>query len=122
MNPSSPSPRVRFAELLAALSRALDLADAEPMGHGMRTCLVALELAERVSLPAADARDVYFAALLVHAGAPGSGEEVARALHCDDRRALAALHRTDWSCDLAAFRWATRHLMPRSAPPRRALR
>ena len=42
------SSAVRSGELFAALSLATDLSTAQAMEHGLRTCLLAVELAERV--------------------------------------------------------------------------
>jgi len=50
---------VRFSEVLAALSFALDLSEGHPAGHSLRTCLIGMELANRLGLPLNDRRDLY---------------------------------------------------------------
>ena len=42
--------RLRLAEPLAALSLAIDLGLGQPMAHGLRTCLIALELGRALRL------------------------------------------------------------------------
>src|SRR5437899_11746736 len=57
-----------FAALLGALSRATDLAMGQPMGHSVRTCLVSMQLAERLRLPKALREEIFWVALLSHIG------------------------------------------------------
>ena len=65
----SPSERrIRVAEVVAALSLATDLGMGQPMQFAMRTCLVALLLAEAIGVSDADLRTTYFTALLRSAG------------------------------------------------------
>jgi hypothetical protein len=42
--------RLRLAELMAALSLATDLGMGQPLEQALRTCLIAIELAERMRL------------------------------------------------------------------------
>ena len=106
---------VRLAALLAALSPGLDLAEGQPLGHARRACLIGMRVGERLELPLADARDLYFTLLLKDAGGPGAGTALLARLGGDDRRARRDLRRADWSCDLWALRWAFRHT-PARAP------
>jgi len=48
-------PRVRLAEIVAALSLGVDLGFGQPMEHVLRQCLIALRVAERIG-PDEDAR------------------------------------------------------------------
>ena len=59
-----PTEAVRVSEVLAALSFALDLTEGEPMGHSLRTCLIGMELADRLSLSLQDRRDLYYASAI----------------------------------------------------------
>ncbi|HET9971313.1 MAG TPA: HD domain-containing phosphohydrolase, partial [Streptosporangiaceae bacterium] len=59
---------VRLAELLAALSLATDLGRGQPAEHTLRQCLIALRLAERLGMTAADRVVVYYASLVAGAG------------------------------------------------------
>ena len=108
-DPSTPTEPVRVAELLAALSLGPDLAEGEPMGHALRSCLFGMRLAERLSLPVAESRTLYFTLLAHHLGVPGCSPRLHDALGGDDRAAVRDLRRIDWSCDLQALRWAWRH-------------
>jgi HD-GYP domain-containing protein (c-di-GMP phosphodiesterase class II) len=109
VNSLAPAEPVRVSELLAALSLGLDLAEGQPMGHALRSCLVGMRLADRLGLPVFESRTLYFTLLAQSLGAPGCGPRLRAALGGDDRAALRDLRRVDWSCDLQALRWATTH-------------
>jgi HD-GYP domain-containing protein (c-di-GMP phosphodiesterase class II) len=54
--------------LLAALSTALDLTEGQLPGHSLRTCFLALRVADALGLLVQDRRDVFHAAFLKDAG------------------------------------------------------
>jgi HD-GYP domain-containing protein (c-di-GMP phosphodiesterase class II) len=64
---------VRLAELLCALSVSLDLAMAQPPEKSIRSCLVAMRLADRLHV--SDRRTVYYATLLRHLGCTATTHE-----------------------------------------------
>jgi hypothetical protein len=64
------SSSVRSAELFAALSLATDLGTGQAAEHGLRTCLLALELAELAGLDAQQAEDAYYLVRSQAAGYP----------------------------------------------------
>ncbi|MFI7061914.1 HD domain-containing phosphohydrolase [Kribbella sp. NPDC050124] len=64
---------VRLAELLCALSVTLDLAMAQEPEKSIRSCLVAMRLADRLGI--VDKRTVYYATLLRHLGCTATTHE-----------------------------------------------
>ena len=68
---------LRLAEPLCALSVTLDLAMAQPPEKSIRSCLVAIRLAQRLGLPAVEQRTVYYATLLRHLGCTATTHEEA---------------------------------------------
>jgi HD-GYP domain-containing protein (c-di-GMP phosphodiesterase class II) len=60
--------RARTAELVAALCLATDLGMAFPFEHGLHTTLIAMRLADRLSLDRESASQTYYACLLSYAG------------------------------------------------------
>jgi HD-GYP domain-containing protein (c-di-GMP phosphodiesterase class II) len=68
---------VRSGELFAALSLALDLGTGEPFEHALRTCLIGLELCDRLDLGAGARRDVYHLSLLHSIGCTADSPEAA---------------------------------------------
>ena len=71
-------PRVRLAELVAALSLGVDLGFGQPMEHVLRQCLIALRLAEPAGLAEPDRAAVYYTALLVNVGCHSDAHEQAK--------------------------------------------
>ena len=71
-------PRVRLAELVAALSLGVDLGFGQPMEHVLRQCLIALRLAGCAGLAEPDRAAVYYTALLVNIGCHSDAHEQAK--------------------------------------------
>jgi HD-GYP domain-containing protein (c-di-GMP phosphodiesterase class II) len=70
--------------LLAALSTALDLTEGQLPGHALRTCFLAMRLADRLGLSAADRGSLFFAALLKDAGCSSNAAAITRIFGADD--------------------------------------
>ncbi|MGH2908258.1 MAG: HD domain-containing phosphohydrolase [Solirubrobacteraceae bacterium] len=68
--------RPRLVELVAALSLAADLGLGQEMEHGLRACLIAIRLAERIELHPATRDDVYWLSLLAMAGCTADSFEM----------------------------------------------
>ena len=97
---------VRSGELFAALSLALDLGTGEPLEHALRTCLIGLELADRLSLPDYERRDVYHLALLHSIGCTADSPEAAASYGDDIRlRFEAAPADTGRQPEVVKFIW-----------------
>ncbi len=77
-NRAADPPRVRLAELVAALSLGVDLGFGQPMEHVLRQCMIALRLAEHVGLDDEERSVVYYAALLVNVGCHSDAHEQAK--------------------------------------------
>ena len=72
------------ARLLAALSTALDLTEGQLPGHALRTCYLAMRLADDLGLDAADRGALFFAALLKDAGCSSNAAAITRIFGADD--------------------------------------
>ena len=107
-----PPEVVPLTDVLASLSFALDLTEGQPMGHSLRTCLISMELAERLDLPLQARRDLYYAAILKDAGCSSNAAAVFQMFGCDEIAAKRARMRTDWSSDLRAALFALEHAAP----------
>jgi len=84
--------QLRLAELMAALSLATDLGMGQPLEQALRTCLIAVELAERMGLTKDDISEVFYVALLRFLGCTADAHEIAELFGGDDlaeRRAAA---------------------------------
>ncbi|HEX3776611.1 MAG TPA: HD domain-containing phosphohydrolase [Polyangiaceae bacterium] len=69
---------VRLAELTGAVALAADAGIGFPPETSLRLCLVAVALARAIDLSDEETRDVYYAALLRHAGCTASAHEETR--------------------------------------------
>jgi len=86
--PPTPTPRasgkgLRRAELLAAISLAIDLGLGQPMEHMLRSSLIATRIAERMGLDATQRAIVYYANLVGWVGCHADSHELS-ALFGDD--------------------------------------
>lgn len=68
---ASPVVRVSLSEVLAAMSRALDLTEGKSVGHTVRTTLIGMRIAEELDLSAFDRVALYGALLLKDSGSSG---------------------------------------------------
>ena len=84
-------PRLRLAELIAALSLATDLGMGQPLEQALRTCLVALALGERLGLNGPQLSEVYYVALLRFVGCTADAHEAAQMAGGDDIALRAAI-------------------------------
>jgi HD-GYP domain-containing protein (c-di-GMP phosphodiesterase class II) len=72
------------AELAIALSRALDLAEGKEIGHALRVCYIATQLADALQLSEPQRTGVYFGALLHDAGVTPASADLFRAAGVDE--------------------------------------
>ena len=73
------------AEVLGALSYALDLTEGQPAGHSLRACWIAYELGQTIGLPRAELRELYYAVLLKDLGCSSNAARVAELFAGNDR-------------------------------------
>lgn len=114
--------KIRLAELLGSLSFAGDLGSGQPMGHVLRTARIAMALADRLGLPSAQMADVYFTALLVHAGCTAGAAELAAFLASDELSAQKDFCLCDPYDLTQVLAWMGRNVAKERPLPTRALR
>jgi len=85
----------RRAELLAALSLAIDLGLGQPLEHMLRSCLIAMKLADLVGADPAETETAYYGGLLAWIGCHADSQEFAE-LFGDDIEFRAASYEVDW--------------------------
>ncbi|HZE15441.1 MAG TPA: LuxR family transcriptional regulator, partial [Mycobacterium sp.] len=69
---------MRLAELVAMLSLGTDLGLGQPMEHGLRQCLIAVRVGERLGLDESEREAVYYCGLLASVGCHIDAYEQAR--------------------------------------------
>lgn len=82
---------LRLAEVMAALSLATDLGMGQPLEQALRTCLIAMALADRAGLSNEEEGDVYYVALLRFLGCTADAHEMAEMAGGDEIALRAAI-------------------------------
>ncbi len=82
-SPPSESAAPRLAEVVAAFSLASDLGLGQPMEHGLRSCLIAIRLADRLDLDEPERSTIYWVMLLAMTGCTADSHEMS-AIFGDD--------------------------------------
>lgn len=83
----TPLPELRLADLMVALSLATDLGMGQPLGWGLRACLLATSFAEALNVTQREREDTYYLALLHYIGCTTDAHLFAR-IFGDDRRVM----------------------------------
>ena len=109
---------MRSGELFAALSLATDLGTGQAAEHGLRTCLLALELAELAGLDAEQLEDAYYLGLLHSIGCTADAPVTARAFG-DDRAHKAAYTLIDAGRPPEILSYLWRNVYPTAPTPQR---
>ena len=78
---------LRLSEVLGALSRALDLADGQSLGHARRTCWIAMRIADELELDEEQRFALFYAVLLKDAGCSANASDVASLYRTDEHAA-----------------------------------
>ena len=76
---------IPIAELLAALSHALDLTEGAPAGHTLRSCMIAMRIADSIGLNSEDRTSLYYAMLLKDAGCSSNAARITQLFGADDQ-------------------------------------
>ncbi len=87
---------LRLADLLAAMSHALDLTEGQPEGHTVRAALIGMRLADELGLDAETRFALYYALLLKDAGCSSNAARMAALFGGDDRLVKPRMKLVDW--------------------------
>lgn len=95
------------AEVLAALSHALDLTEGQPLGHSTRACMIGMRLGHLLGLGDEALGALYYALLLKDAGCSSNAARIASLFGSDDQIVKPAMKQTDWDdrMGLAVATW-----------------
>ncbi|HUB17559.1 MAG TPA: HD domain-containing phosphohydrolase [Acidobacteriaceae bacterium] len=86
------------AEILSALSFALDLTEAASPGHSLRSCVLGMRLADELSLPEDRRASLYYALLLKDIGCSSNAARLCQIIGGgDERRVKAGVKLEDWT-------------------------
>jgi len=96
-NDPEDAPAIRVAEVLSALSFALDLTEGQPAGHAIRSCIIGMYIAREAGLPIAARSDLYYALLMKDAGCSANASKMMQILGTDDIAGKRGALAVDWT-------------------------
>lgn len=82
--PTSVLTQLGLAELVSALSHALDITEGQPVGHGVRCCWIGMQLGEALGFDQATLGDLYYALLLKDVGCSSNAARICQLYLADD--------------------------------------
>ena len=88
--------RLPMSEVIAAMSRALDLTEGQPLGHSIRSCMIGMELGRAMGLNEYQLSELYYALLLKDAGCSSNAARMAALFGSDDQRIKPRMKVVDW--------------------------
>jgi putative nucleotidyltransferase with HDIG domain len=87
-----------LAEILSALSFALDLTEGAMPGHALRSCLLGMRLARELGLPGHRMASLYYALLLKDVGCSSNATRLCQIIGGgDERRVKSGVKLEDWT-------------------------
>jgi hypothetical protein len=75
---------VQLAELVSALSYALDLTEGQPVGHSVRACWIGVQIGIDLGLSPVEMTDLYYTVLLKDIGCSSTAARVCQLYLTDD--------------------------------------
>jgi HD-GYP domain-containing protein (c-di-GMP phosphodiesterase class II) len=75
---------IRLAELLSALSHALDITEGQPPGHCVRACWIGMHVGREVGLSEAEIAELYYVLLLKDLGCSSNAARICQLYLTDD--------------------------------------
>jgi HD-GYP domain-containing protein (c-di-GMP phosphodiesterase class II) len=108
------------ARLLAGLSMALDLTEGQLPGHALRTCFLAMHLADDLGIGTADRAALFYGAFLKDGGCSSNAAAISRIFGADDIEAKRRQSTIESS--LLAYAAFTIRTIPNTEPLPRRLR
>ena len=120
-----PSGAVSLAEILSALSFALDLTEGAVPGHALRSCLLGMRLGKEFGLDATRMASLYYALLLKDVGCSSNAARLCQIIGGgDERRVKAGVKLEDWTQPskprLSTFRLLWKTVLPNGSAVERA--
>lgn len=100
------------AQLLAALSAALDLVEGQPAGHARRTSMIAARLAEMLGFGLYEQQQAYSASLVKDSGCSNNSARIHKIFGGDELLAKRAVKFVDWSRTFDALKFGLKHTEP----------
>jgi putative nucleotidyltransferase with HDIG domain len=107
-------PEFALSAVIGSLSYALDIAEGQPQGHAVRSCLIGMRLAEELEMNSSERSHLFYALLLKDAGCSANANRMSVLFEADDLETKRTSKLVDWSDKRVAFLWSLRSVAPRS--------
>ena len=85
-----------MSQVIAGMSRALDLSEGQPLGHSIRSCMIGMQLGEAMGLSIPQLAELYYALLLKDAGGSSNAARMAALFGSDELRVKPRMKVVDW--------------------------
>lgn len=111
---------ILLSDVVSALSLALDLTEGQPMGHSIRSCMLAIRIGTQLGLDQQQLTDLYYASLLKDSGCSANSARMHQILGSDEIQGKREVKLQDWTkISLAGLNYAIRNVSPHSSALRR---
>jgi putative nucleotidyltransferase with HDIG domain len=118
--------RIHLAEIISALSFALDLTEGAVHGHAVRSCLLGMRIAKEAQLSPGDMSDLYYALLLKDIGCSSNAARMCQIVGGDDRAMKAGAKMIDWTQphkpSLSTLKLLWKNVLPQASAAQRIAR
>ena len=115
-SPSNGLSTVALADVISALSYALDITEGQPEGHAAKSCLIAMRMAQEIGLSARDCSSLFYGALIKDAGCSSNAAKVCALFGADDRAIKRSFKINDFTNQVHALRYMVRNVAPDRSP------
>lgn len=106
---------IALSGVIGALSYALDIAEGQPPGHAVRSCLIGMRLGAELELSASDRSDLFYALLPKDAGCSANANRAA-ALGRAPSRFVLTVRVPGFGCSAPVFSAGGRRCRSMAAP------
>jgi putative nucleotidyltransferase with HDIG domain len=111
---------ILLSDVVSALSLALDLTEGQPMGHSIRSCMLATRIGTQLGLDQQQLTDLYYASLLKDSGCSANSARMHQILGSDDLQGKREVKLQDWTkISRAGLNYAIRNVSPHAPAWRR---
>jgi putative nucleotidyltransferase with HDIG domain len=83
-DPPATKPEIRLADVLAALSHALDMVEGQPAGHCVRCCWIGIHVGRELGLTERQISELYYTLLMKDAGCSSNAARICQLYMTDD--------------------------------------
>ena len=126
MGEMDPAAVLSFAEIISALSFAVDLTEGAVPGHAVRTCILGMRIGRELKLSLSELVSLYYALLLKDTGCSNNAARMCEIVGGDDRTVKNGAKLEDWTKphrpSLSSIRLLWREVLPGAPAWKKALR